>query len=78
MSLHRSRTASSCSSGPPIDVQAWRRCRLLEAGFPAKLAEAVAADSRFDLHALLQLVDRGCPAELAVRIVGPLPREVAP
>jgi hypothetical protein len=78
MSLHKSQTAGSCSSGPPIDVQAWRRCRLLEAGFPATLADAVAADSRFDLHALLQLVDRGCPADLAVRIIGPLPREVAP
>lgn len=78
MSLHKSQTASSCSSGPPIDVQAWRRCRLREAGFPASLADTVAADSRFDLHALLQLVDRGCPAELAVRIIGPLPPEVAP
>jgi hypothetical protein len=77
MDLHQSRLASSCSNGPPIDVQAWRRCRLLEAGFPAQLAETVSADSRFDLHALLQLVDRGCPAELAVRIVGPLPHEVA-
>lgn len=78
MNLHQSHTASSCGSRPPIDVQAWRRCRLLEAGFSAQLAERVAADSRFDLHALLQLVDRGCPAELAVRIISPLPREVAP
>jgi hypothetical protein len=78
MNLPKSQTAPGCSSGPPIDVQAWRRCRLLEAGFAATLADAVAADSRFDLHALLQLVDRGCPAELAVRILGPLPREVAP
>ena len=61
-----------------MDVQAWRRCRLLEAGFPAGLAAAVASDPRFDLHALLQLVDRGCPPELAVRIAAPLPRDVAP
>ena len=78
MNPPRSRTASSCTSGPPIDVQAWRRCRLLEAGFSAALAESVAADPRFDLHALLELVDRGCPPALAVRIAGPLPREVAP
>lgn len=78
MNLHQSHTASSCGTGPTIDVQAWRRCRLLEAGFPAQLAEGVAADSRFDLHALLQLIDRGCPAELAVRITSPFPREVAP
>jgi hypothetical protein len=61
-----------------MDVQTWRRCRLLEAGFPAELAAAVASDPRFDLHALLQLVDRGCPPELAVRIAAPLPRDVAP
>jgi hypothetical protein len=78
MTVPRPHAATGCSSGPPIDVQAWRHCRLLEAGFPPVLAEAVAADPRFDLHALLQLVDRGCSPELAVRIVAPLPREVAP
>jgi hypothetical protein len=79
MTLHKSHAAHSpCSSGPPTDVEAWRRCRLLEAGFSATLAEAVAAEPRFDLHALLQLVDRGCPTELAVRIVAPLPAQVAP
>ncbi|HEX6150292.1 hypothetical protein [Nocardioides sp.] len=78
MTLHKSHAVPGCTNGPPIDVQTWRRCRLLEAGFPAVLAEAVAVDPGFDLHALLQLVDRGCPPALAVRIVAPLPREVAP
>ena len=78
MTLHKPTAALGCSDGPPLDVRAWRRCRLLDAGVPAALAETVAADSRFDLHALLQLVDRGCSPELAVRIVAPLPREVAP
>ena len=78
MTLHKAQAAAGCTSEPPIDVRAWRRCRLLEAGFPATVADAVASDSRFDLHALLQLVDRGCPPELAVRIVALLPREVAP
>ena len=76
MTLHQPQ-ALECRSAPPVDVQAWRRCRLLEAGFAAAVADVVASDSRFDLHALLQLVDRGCPPELAVRIVAPLPREVA-
>jgi hypothetical protein len=70
--------ASRRTSGPPLDVESWRRLRLLEAGFPATSADRVAFDSRFDLHALLQLVDRGCPPDLAVRILAPLPREVAP
>lgn len=77
MTPHTTLAAPGCSSGPPTDVRTWRRCRLLEAGFPAAVADAVASDARFDLHALLQLVDRGCPPELAVRIVAPLPREVA-
>jgi hypothetical protein len=58
------------------EVREWRRHRLLDAGFPTELARAVSADNRYDLHALLQLVDRGCPPELAVRIEAPLPREV--
>lgn len=66
------------TGGPPVDVQSWRRLRLLEAGFPAALADTVASDSRFDLHALLLLVDRGCPPDLAARILAPSPREMAP
>ena len=78
MTAHKSQDVPGCASGPPVDVRTWRRCRLLEAGFPQEVADAVASDPRFDLHALLQLVDRGCPPELAVRILAPLPREVAP
>lgn len=67
-----------CTDGPPLDVQSWRLCRLLEAGFPADAAKRVAADRRFDLHVLLELVDRGCPPLLAVRIVDPMDTEIAP
>jgi hypothetical protein len=77
MSLHTSRGAG-CGNGPPTDARTWRRCRLLEAGLPHDLADAVAADPLHDLHALLQLLDRGCPPDLAVRITAPLPRSVAP
>lgn len=58
--------------GSPLDVGTWRRSRLLEAGFPLGLAETVAADRRYDLHALLGLVDRGCPPAVAVRIADPV------
>ena len=76
MTLHKAHEAApGCGTGPPVDVRSWRRCRLLEAGFPAALAATVAADPRFDLHALLQLVDQGCPPDLAVRIAGPLPED---
>ena len=50
----------------------WRCTQLVEAGFPAPLAEALAADGRYDLHGLSELVERGCPAELASRILAPL------
>lgn len=59
------------SPGPPLDVVEWRLCRLREAGFPPVLA-SVLARQRVDLHALLQLVDAGCPPELAARILSPL------
>jgi hypothetical protein len=51
---------------------AWREQCLREARFPRSTAQWLALDTRFDLHALLELVDRGCPLELAVRIIAPL------
>jgi hypothetical protein len=48
--------------------------RLRAAGFPPALAAALARDGRVDLHALLELVDRGCRPDLAARIVAPLDR----
>jgi hypothetical protein len=52
-------------------VLAWRRGRLRAAGFGDDLADALAAERRMDLHALLQLVERGCPPVLAARILAP-------
>jgi hypothetical protein len=60
--------------GAPRDtLDDWRRRRLIAAGFDAQLAAGV-ADSGIDLHELLVLVDRGCPPELAARILAPLHR----
>ena len=56
-------------------VHPWRRQRLERAGFKAPLADELAADFRVDLHALLELADRGCPPELAARILAPLDNE---
>jgi hypothetical protein len=50
----------------------WRRSRLRRAGFDARLAAQIAADLRYDVHAILELTERGCPPELAVRILAPL------
>jgi hypothetical protein len=54
------------------DVASWRLEQLLASGFPRQLAARLAADSRYDLHALIELVERGCPAALAVRILAPI------
>lgn len=62
--------------GNVVDLTTWRRHRLLDAGFDATLAAQLAADVQRDLHALLQLVDRGCPPELAARILSPNSDEV--
>jgi hypothetical protein len=59
-------------------VVAWRVRRLSEAGLAPELATEIAADCGYDLHALLELVDRGCPAELAVRILAPLDGPAVP
>ena len=53
----------------------WRRTQLELAGFSARLATTIAAEGRFDLHALIELVERGCKPELAVRILAPLDEE---
>ena len=49
----------------------WKRAAL------PTLAIVLAADARYDLHALIELVERGCAPELAVRILAPLGGEPA-
>ena len=60
------------------DVVSWRRDRLAAAGFPLPAAARLAADRGYDVHALTDLVRRGCSPELAARILAPLePGDVA-
>jgi hypothetical protein len=54
------------------EVFAWRLRQLRLAGFASALASRVARDAAYDLHALIELVERGCPPRLAVRILAPL------
>lgn len=68
-----SRTPSQ--PGPPAtdtSLVQWRRRRLMAAGFDAPLAASLTKDEAVDLHELLVLLDRGCPPELAARIVAPI------
>lgn len=50
----------------------WREGQLLRAGFDADRATSLATDAAIDVHALLELVERGCPPHLAARILAPL------
>ena len=62
---------------PHASVTSWRRDRLVEAGFALPLASRLACDLRYDLHALIGLVEQGCPPELALRILAPMEKETA-
>ena len=66
---------------PDLDLEPvvrWATHRLRDAGFGPHLADTVARDAANDLarildvSAILELVDRGCPAELAARILAPI------
>jgi len=66
------RTISAARQDDPGGVVAFRRACLERVGFEAALADALARDRAVDVHALLGLVERGCPPALAVRILAPL------
>jgi hypothetical protein len=51
-------------------VERWRTAELMRVGFAGDDAVALAARMDVDLHEAIELVQRGCPTELAVRILG--------
>lgn len=60
----------------PVDeIERWRRDQLAGSGFSHALAAAIASDPRYDLHVLIELVERGCRPDLAARILAPLDAE---
>lgn len=59
------------------EVIHWRRDQLAGTGFTPALAAAIASDPRYDLHQLIELVERGCRPDLAARILAPLDEERA-
>lgn len=66
------RRTTGNSASRAADIAQWRRDRLAAAGFAPELADELARNHQVDLHALLQLIDRGCPPRLAARILAPL------
>jgi hypothetical protein len=51
-------------------VERWRTAELMRVGFAGDDAVALAARTDVDLHQAIELVQRGCAPELAVRILG--------
>ena len=65
------RTATRPRDGEPDEVQRvlqWRISRLLRAGYDEQSAVRLAR-SPVDLHTAIDLFERGCAPELAVRIL---------
>ncbi|HJU36707.1 MAG TPA: hypothetical protein VJ716_04735 [Gaiellaceae bacterium] len=50
-------------------VERWRTAELMRVGFPGDDAVALAGRFDVDLHEAIALVQRGCPPELAIRIL---------
>jgi hypothetical protein len=50
-------------------VERWRTSELMRVGFPGDDAVALAARFDVDLHEAIELVGRGCPPALAIRIL---------
>jgi hypothetical protein len=65
------------SPGGRDQVISWRREQLVDSGFAPALAVAVSENTHYDLHALIELVERGCAPQLAVRILAPMEEETA-
>lgn len=71
-------SAEHISPGSSTAMVEWRRELLLGAGIAPEVAANLAWDCRIELHALLDLIDRGCPPHLAVRILAPLDERPRP
>jgi hypothetical protein len=50
-------------------VERWRADELMRAGFDPAAAVEIAANPEIDLHAAIDLLEHGCPPELAARIL---------
>jgi hypothetical protein len=62
--------APTITQDPELEqVERWRAERLKRAGYPAEGATALAARHDIDLHYAIDLVEGGCPVDVALRIL---------
>jgi hypothetical protein len=52
-----------------VRVERWRTSELMRVGFPGDDAVVLGARFDVDLHDAIALVQRGCPVDLAIRIL---------
>ena len=50
-------------------IERWRRQELERAGYPTEAAAEIAIRLDIDLHQAVQLLERGCSADIAARIL---------
>ena len=50
-------------------VERWRAEALMRAGYDARAATELAGRQDVDLHSAIQLLESGCPADLALAIL---------
>jgi hypothetical protein len=50
-------------------VERWRAHALEKVGYDATSAQELAARPDVDLHRAIELIEQGCPPELAIRIL---------
>lgn len=50
-------------------VEQWRLASLERAGYDLESAAVLAASPEVDLHRAVRLLERGCPVDLALRIL---------
>ena len=50
-------------------VTRWRACELMRAGYEPEAAVELAEHPEIDLHLALELVEGGCPPQIAARIL---------
>ena len=61
--------------GGTAAIVSLRYARLRRAGLDVRPAELLSQERDLDLHALIELVERGCPPDVALRILAPLDTE---
>jgi hypothetical protein len=63
-------TTAELHEGTEIDrIESWRLEELERAGYTPDAATAIATRHDIDLHYAVDLIGRGCPADIALRIL---------